>query len=129
MSAGNIDDPKLDEALEESFPASDPPANTVETGIHLDSAPSAAAVIDNPQAHRFELVVDGVTAFLKYERTSGSLVLVHTEVPDALRGRHVGDALVKGALHHAQAEHLRIVAVCPFVRAYLRKHPDALQAG
>ncbi len=27
------DDDHLDEALEETFPASDPPANTVETGI------------------------------------------------------------------------------------------------
>jgi predicted GNAT family acetyltransferase len=48
---------------------------------------------------------------------------VHTEVPEELRGRRVGDTLVKAALEAGRAAGLRIVAVCPFVRAYLRKHP------
>ena len=52
-------------------------------------------------------------------------MIVHTEVP--LRGA-TGDVLVKAALDRAHAEGLRVVAVCPFARAYLRKHPD-LDAG
>ena len=83
-----------------------------------------SSVIDNPQENRFELSVDGQTAVLNYERTPKSLVLVHTEVPSSLRGRHLGDRLVEGALTHARAEGLRVVAVCQFVRAYLRKHPE-----
>jgi predicted GNAT family acetyltransferase len=55
--------------------------------------------------------------------------LVHTEVPPALRGRHLGDTLVKAAFDHARAERLRVVAVCPFVRAYLRKHPELAGGG
>jgi predicted GNAT family acetyltransferase len=115
----------LDEALEETFPASDPPANTVETGILIGGpVPSArAAVVDNRGLHRFELTVDTQTAFLVYERTPEALTLVHTEVPDALRGRHVGDDLAAAALDAGRAAHLRIVAICPFVRAYLRRHP------
>jgi hypothetical protein len=46
--------------------------------------------------------------------------LIHTEVPPALRGRHLGDTLVKAALEAGRAAGLRIVVVCPFVRAYLR---------
>jgi uncharacterized protein len=84
---------------------------------------NAEQVVDNPAAERFELQVDGQTAFLKYERKNGAMVLVHTEVPEALRGRHIGERLVKGALDAAHAEGSRIVPVCPFVRAYLRKHP------
>ena len=86
-------------------------------------ADPAMSVADNRQAGQFELVVDGQTAFLAYERTPRSLVLVHTEVPPPLRGRHLGDALVRAAIDAAHAEGLQVVAVCPFVKAYLKRHP------
>lgn len=113
----------LDETLEESFPASDAPANTVETGTRAGPVPPALAITDNREASRFELVVDGQTAVLAYERTPTSLVLVHTEVPPSLRGHHLANALAKAAIDAAHAERLQVVAVCPFVKAYLRKHP------
>jgi predicted GNAT family acetyltransferase len=116
-------DRKLDETLEETFPASDAPANTVETGIRLGPVSESPNVTDNREEGRFELVVDGLTAFLEYERNPKSLVLVHTEVPPALRGRHLAGALAKAAIEAADAEGLRLVAVCPFVKAYLHQHP------
>jgi len=116
-------DEDIDETLEETFPASDAPANTVETGIHVAPAPDVRDVIDNREKARFEVTVDGQTAVLYYERTPRSLVLVHTEVPPASRGRHIGDVLAKAAIDRAHADGLQIVAVCPFVKAYLRKHP------
>ena len=85
-------------------------------------------VTDNRPANRFELAVDGQLAFLTYERTGECVRLLHTEVPEAFRGRGFGESLVKGALDAVRAEGLRIVAICPFVRAYLRKHPPAGQA-
>ena len=115
---------ELDETLEGSFPASDAAANTVVTGTHVAPAPLPPLVTDNRAASQFELVVDGQTAVLAYERTPTSLVLVHTEVPPSLRGRHLGDALAKTAIDAAHAERLHLVVVCPFVRAYLRRHPD-----
>ena len=114
----------LDEALEETFPASDAPANTVETGTRVGQE-SPPAVTDNRDASRFEIVVDGQTAVLAYRRERRSLVLVHTDVPTALRGRHLADVLAKAAIDSARAEGLQVVAVCPFVQAYLRRHPDA----
>ena len=116
---------QLDETLEETFPASDPPANTVETGIRLDglSAPESS-VIDNRNARRFELHRNGEIAFLNYARKQDRLVLVHTEVPHALRGQHLGEALVEAAFTAARAEGLRVVPVCSFVKAYLQKHPE-----
>ena len=81
------------------------------------------AVTDNRARHRFELPVNGDTAFLLYERTDEALTLIHTEVPPAFRGHHAGEALVKAALEAGRSAGLRIVALCPFVRAYMRKHP------
>ena len=116
---------KLDDALEGTFPASDPPANTVETGIRIGElpAPSPSEIVtDNRTSHRFELSSSGETAYLVYERTRDRLTLVHTEVPQALRGRHVGETLIKAAMQAGRSEGLRIVAVCPFAKAYLRTH-------
>jgi uncharacterized protein len=117
-------DSKLDEALEETFPASDPAANTVETGIRPVELPTslAGSVRDNRARNRFELSVGGETAFLVYERTNQTLTLIHTEVPPAERGHHVGEALVEAALHAARSAGLRVIAVCPFAKAYLRRH-------
>ena len=37
---GHRDDRDLDEILDETFPASDPPANTVETGVRIGPMPT-----------------------------------------------------------------------------------------
>ena len=116
----------LDETIEESFPASDPPANTVETGTHVGATGAtelATKVFDHRAAHQFELVVEGQTAVLTYQRNADSLVLLHTEVPPSLRGRHIADTLAKAALDAADTEGLSAIPVCPFVKAYLKRHP------
>jgi predicted GNAT family acetyltransferase len=118
----------LDEALEETFPASDPPANTVETGIRVDvESPGASELVvrDHREASRFEAVIDGHIAFLQYVRRPNAFVFLHTEVPESLRGRGIASQLAKVGLQSARAEGLPIVVQCPFVRAYLRKHPAA----
>jgi predicted GNAT family acetyltransferase len=84
----------------------------------------AGAVVDNREAQRFEILIDAKTAVLEYERTPTSLVLVHTQVPPSLRGRHIADTLAKAGLEAAHAEGLQVVAKCHFVKAYLRKHPQ-----
>jgi predicted GNAT family acetyltransferase len=116
-------DDQLDEALEETFPASDPPANTVETGIvtHELPSPLPGTVNDNPALARFELSVEGGTAFVAYRRGPGTLTLVHTEVPESERGHGVGTALVEGAVENGRREGLRILAECAFAKAVLRK--------
>src|SRR5215813_6530133 len=85
-------------------------------------------VTDNRARRRFELSASGDTAFLLYELTDGALTLIHTAVPTTLRGHHLGDALVEAALQTAHSQGLRVVAVCPFVKAYLRRHPGSLES-
>jgi predicted GNAT family acetyltransferase len=126
MPTGKSDDPVdrlLDETIEETFPASDAPANTVETGIRVGPA-ALPEVKDNPVVSRFEIEVDGQIAFLRYERTPTVLRLIHTEVPEALRGRRLGDALAKAGIEAARRERLSVVVICPFIRTYLHRHPE-----
>ena len=129
MNRSSGDDDKLDEALEETFPASDPPANTVETGIRLEAPPMMTPdplVQDHREASRFEAVVDGQVAFLQYERRPDAFVLVHTEVPESLRRRGIGSLLAKVGLQLARAEGLPLVVKCQFLRDYLRKQRDVV---
>ena len=85
----------------------------------------ASKVTDNREAQQFELQQDGQVATLAYERDDEQIALIHTEVPASLRGHGVGEALVQGALELSHQQGLRIVAVCSFVRSYLRKQTSA----
>lgn len=87
-------------------------------------AGTEAGVGDNTAASRYEITVDGETAFLDYERRPNSIALVHTEVPESLGGRGFGGILARHALDTARADGNRVVVQCPFVQAWLRRHPD-----
>jgi uncharacterized protein len=79
---------------------------------------------DNTVRSRFELDVDGVTAFMNYRLAGSVISLDHTETPVAARGRGIASRLVEGVLEIARSRGLKVVPRCPFVRAYLAKHPD-----
>jgi uncharacterized protein len=81
-------------------------------------------VTDAPDRHRYEATVDGTLAgFAQYREVDGARVFTHTEVFDAYEGKGVGGALARGALDDVQARGGRLVALCPFVAAYLDRHP------
>ncbi|MGA2528470.1 MAG: GNAT family N-acetyltransferase [Acidimicrobiales bacterium] len=84
----------------------------------------AVSVIDNAEEHRFELRVEGQLAHLDYRCSGGRLVLVHTEVPEALSGRGLGGELVEAALEVAISRGLSVVPACSFASSFLRKHPE-----
>jgi len=81
-------------------------------------------VVNNASDGRFEVSNGGELAFLRYRVRDGTLYLIHTEVPKALEGQGYASALAHTALEYAQSEQLRVVPWCPFVRAYLRRHPE-----
>ena len=78
----------------------------------------------NIAEHRYELTVEGHLAATYYQIANGVITFVHTEVPDALAGRGVGSKLVKGALDQVRSQGLKVVAQCPFVKAYIEKHAE-----
>jgi predicted GNAT family acetyltransferase len=84
-----------------------------------------ASVRDNPEELRYELVVDGdVVGEVLYRRSPDRIALIHTEVSPALEGHGLASRLVAGALDDIRARGLHVVPICPFVRAYIQRHPD-----
>lgn len=82
-------------------------------------------VVDNPAELRYELLVDGRRAgFIAYRTEPGVVVLVHTDIDPAVEGRGLGSVLAAGALDDLRARELRVVPLCPFVAAYIRRHPE-----
>jgi predicted GNAT family acetyltransferase len=68
--------------------------------------------------------MNGVTAELVYKREDNKIFLMHTWVPESLEGQGIGTALAEYALHYALDNQLRLIVICPFVRAYISKNPD-----
>jgi len=81
-------------------------------------------VQNNPAESRYELNVEGHVAAAYYEIANGVITFVHTEVPPELGGKGVGSRLIKSALDQVRAAGLKVVAQCPFVKAYIDKHPE-----
>ena len=83
-----------------------------------------SAVRDNKDLGRFELDVEGATAFANYRVTPQAIVITHTETPRSLRGRGVASELIKGSLDLIRADGRKVIAGCGFVVDYLYKHPE-----
>ena len=81
-------------------------------------------VRDNAERRRFELDVDGQTAFAIYRREGDALAITHTETPLALRGKGVASTLVRGLFDIARAQGMKVAPKCPFVVAYMDKHAE-----
>lgn len=81
-------------------------------------------VTDNKQQSRYELATNEGTAVLQYMERDGALYLTHTEVPPELEGKGIGSRIVKHALEDARSRGVKVAPWCPFVRAYIDRHPD-----
>jgi predicted GNAT family acetyltransferase len=88
--------------------------------------PATPEVVDNHDASRFEIVIDGQVAELVYHVNGRRLVLIHTGVPDELGGHGLGGVLVRAALDRARREELTIVPNCPYARHWLETHADEI---
>jgi uncharacterized protein len=73
---------------------------------------------------RFELERDGHVASLQYTVAGHVLALLHTEIPEVLRGSGVASTLAQTAFDWARDHHMKVDVVCPFVAAFLETHPE-----
>lgn len=80
---------------------------------------------DGASKGRYRLVVDGSEAEMTYSRAGERLIIIdHTEVPAALRGRKVGERLVMQAVEDARRDGVDIIPLCPFAKAQFDRHPE-----
>ena len=84
-------------------------------------------VVDNPEAGRFEVLVDGeVAGFAEYRRTTSAVEVTHTVIEPAFEGRGLGSVLARGALDATREAGSSVLPFCPFIRGYIQRHPAYL---
>ena len=82
-------------------------------------------VRDNPEAGRYELLDgDRLLGVAAYERRGDTLVFTHTEVDPDAGQPGLGSTLVRGALDDVRGRGGTVVALCPFVRGWIERHPE-----
>jgi predicted GNAT family acetyltransferase len=82
-------------------------------------------VTNHPDRHRYVIDVDGAEAgYSEYFLKPGVVVFTHTVVDPAFGGQGVGSTLARGVLDDSRAQGLRVVPQCPFIHAFIDKHPE-----
>ena len=80
---------------------------------------------ENESKGHYTTTLDGHEAELTYSRAGEHMIIIdHTGVPDALRGRGVGEALVERAVKDARNEKRSILPLCPFAKAMIARRPE-----
>lgn len=85
--------------------------------------PDTSTVSHDPAACRFEVRTEAGIGLLTYLERDAVLEILHTEVPDSAEGQGYGAALAVAALDFARQEGKRVIPSCPFVAAYIQRHP------
>jgi hypothetical protein len=87
--------------------------------------PPGVPVRHDPEHSRFYLpLADGDAELIYAPFSDDVLDLQYAELPPSGQGRGIGDALVRAALAYAREQGMRVMATCPYVQAWLRRHPD-----
>lgn len=79
---------------------------------------------DNKEAGQYELDIDGETVFARYRRADGVLTIQWVEAPPALRGTGAASRLMKLVAGEAKAQRWRVIPVCGYAAAWLRRSPE-----
>ena len=82
-------------------------------------------VRDNPEQRRYELYVGSELAGVAdYHTQPGLVTVMHTEVDPSFEGRGLGSQFVAAVLDDIRRQEAKVLPVCPFVRAFLQRHPE-----
>jgi predicted GNAT family acetyltransferase len=91
----------------------------------MPESPAGFVVADNPAENQFEGRLDGrLVAHSEYALAPGVITFLHTEVDPAFEGQGLGSTLASSVLDEVRARGLQVVARCPFIAAYIRRHRE-----
>ena len=65
-----------------------------------------------------------LVGYARYVRRGGRVYFVHTEIEPGHEGAGLGSTLAKSALDAERALGEPVVPLCPFIRAYIDRHPE-----
>jgi uncharacterized protein len=83
---------------------------------------NSSEVVNEIESGRLVLVRNGLESELVYQCRNRQLILVHTGVPEGLRGNGLGSGLIEAAVGWAERDGLVVVPWCPFARRWLQEH-------
>ena len=81
-------------------------------------------VVNNEEKMQFEIQQGTDTAFLQYRFYKKNMALMHTLVPESMKGAGVASALAAFAFKYAKEHKKPVMVYCPFVAAYVKRHPE-----
>ncbi len=73
---------------------------------------------------RFVLQENGGEAFADYRADGGRMIVPHVEAAHSLRGTGAAGRLMEGVVDAARQRGLKIVPLCPYADAWMRRHPE-----
>ena len=87
-------------------------------------SPAEWTVRDNAERRRFEIDLGDSLAIAEYDLSNGTIRFTHTEVPQQHEGRGIGTALIRAGLDAARERGLKVIPICPFFAAYMKRHEE-----
>ena len=81
-------------------------------------------VTQNLRENRFETWIDSYPSRLDYIQDGKNFVITHVGVHPELRGQGVAGKLVETSLEYAKEKSLRVIPMCSYAAAYMRRHPE-----
>lgn len=82
-------------------------------------------VVDNREASRYEMTLDGISiGYIDYRISGDVIVMSYIQIEPEFGGRGFGGRLTQAALDDARGRKLTVVPTCPFIVDYVRNHPE-----
>ena len=83
----------------------------------------------NEQGRGAFVVIDGEEQLgeMVLSINEGELTVYHTEVSTKAEGRGLAKILLNEMVAYARTNHLKVIALCPYVHAQFKRHPSEFE--
>ena len=84
-------------------------------------------ITHDPAKHTFEVWIDGQLSKLDYIQDGKNFVITHVGVYPEHRGQGVAGKIVEAGLQYAKQNDLRVIPMCSYAAAYIRRNPQYME--